>query len=421
MSDEPVTTKEAPPEPATGGWFNRTVIGAGLTSFLADVCYEMATAVLPGFLFVLGLPAALLTGLIEGTADAVSNFAKLAAGWWGDRLGRRKPFVVFGYALTGATQALFALATSFGWPLIFLAKTLGWLGKGVRGPLRNAILAEAVAPADRGKAFGLHRAGDTLGAVLGPLLAFGLLSWLPADLFGSQAGPYQVIFLLTLLPGIGAALTFALLIRERLRPPNPEMKFWVSLRSLPVPFRRFLVGVGVFGLGDFSNKLLIVTAIGLLSPGAGLAAASIQGALLYAWLNGCQAAAAFPAGAWGDRIGPRRPLVFGYLLGAAVMIAFAVVVGSGTANQLLLFVLLALAGCYVAIEEALESVVTADLVPDVGLRGTAYGVLGTVNGLGDFLSSLMVGLLMQFVSPVAAFAYAAVMMLLGAVLLARVR
>src|SRR5262249_14465502 len=159
-----------------------------LTSFLADVCYEMAAAVLPGFLGVLHLPAALLIGVIEGTADAIANFAKLTTGWYGDRLGRRKPFVVFGYALTGVTQALFALAVS--WPLILVAKALGWLGKGIRGPLRNAILADAVAPADHGKAFGLHRAGDTLGAVLGPLLAFAILNLVPADFFADAAGPY---------------------------------------------------------------------------------------------------------------------------------------------------------------------------------------------------------------------------------------
>lgn len=406
-------------EPVPSGWLNRTVLGAGLTSFLADVCYEMAAALLPGFLLVLGLPAAFLIGLIEGTADASANFAKLAAGWWGDRLGRRKPFVVFGYALTGVTQALFALAT--GWLLIFVGKVLGWLGKGIRGPLRNAILAEAVAPGDRGKAFGLHRAGDTLGAVLGPVLAFGLLRWLPEEAFGFHAGAYRVIFALTLLPGVGAALAFGLLIREHHRAADPELRFWASLRAMPSGFVRFLVGVGVFGLGDFSDKLLVVTATSLLAETEGPRDAAALGVLLYAWRNASQAISAFPAGALADRFGARRPLLASYILGAAVMLGFAVTVLTHTASLVWIFALFGLAGLYLAVVEALESVVTAELVPDRRLRGTAYGVIGTVNGVGDFLSSLVVGLLMQFVSPAAGFGYAAILMVLGAALLYRFR
>src|SRR5262249_49731215 len=154
-------------------WLNRTVIGAGVTSFLADVGYEMAAAALPNFLLALA-PAAAPTalGLIEGTADAVSNFAKLRTGYVGHRIRPRKPFVVAGYALTGVCHLFWAIANS--WPLILLGKVLGWFGKGVRGPLRNAILADAVSRADHGKAFGLHRAADTAGAVIGPLVGAAL-------------------------------------------------------------------------------------------------------------------------------------------------------------------------------------------------------------------------------------------------------
>src|SRR5439155_19113071 len=150
---------DIPPQPVPGHWLNRTVVGAGVASFFADAGYEMATAVVSPFLILLagaGAPAAL--GLIEGSADLLSNTVKLGSGWLGDRLGRRKPFVVFGYALNGCATALWSLAA--GWPLIFAGKLLGWFGKGVRGPLRNAILADSVAAADRGKAFGLHRAAD---------------------------------------------------------------------------------------------------------------------------------------------------------------------------------------------------------------------------------------------------------------------
>lgn len=403
--------------PAPKGWLNRTVIGAGLTSFLSDVCYEMAAAILPSFLQLLTPFAAVFVGLIEGTADAIANFAKLSVGWYSDQLERRKPFVVVGYALTGVSQALFALA--FSWPLVFIGKSLGWLGKGIRGPLRNAIMADAVAPEDRGKAFGFHRAGDTIGAVIGPLIAYAILRWLPPDLYSDTQTPFRLIFVLTLIPGLGAALTFALLIRERPHPPNPQRLF-ATLRALPGSFRRWLIAVGVFGLGDCSDKLLILAATLMLTPEIGAARAIQFGILLYAWRNVTQALIAYPVGVASDRIGPRRPLIAGYFLGAAVMAGFALTDQFHLASRSMFVALFALAGAYLAVEEALESVITADLVPDRSLRGTAYGLMGTVNGVGDFFSSLAVGALMYWVNIPTAFLAASVTMLAGALLLTRI-
>src|SRR5438067_20964 len=150
--------QENGPLPSSSAWLNHNVLGMGLTSLLSDAGHEMATAVLPGFLAALGAPPYAL-GLIEGVADALSSFVKLAAGWWGDRLGHRKGIVTAGYALTGVAKALFALAA--GWPLVLAGRCLAWFGRGIRGPLRDALLAESVLPGDRGKAFGFHRAGDT--------------------------------------------------------------------------------------------------------------------------------------------------------------------------------------------------------------------------------------------------------------------
>jgi len=165
-----------PDDPAPAGWFNRTVIGAGLTSLLADVAYEMATAVMPGFFAILNIPGAFL-GLIEGTGDALANFVKLGVGHYSDRIGKRKAIVVAGYALTGVSLSLFAFAV--GWPLILIGKSLAWIGKGLRGPLRDAILADSVPPQDVGKTFGFHRAGDTIGAIIGPLLGAFLIAVVP--------------------------------------------------------------------------------------------------------------------------------------------------------------------------------------------------------------------------------------------------
>jgi MFS family permease len=399
-----------PEETPPPGWFNRTVIGAGLTSLLADVAYEMATAVMPGFFRVLEIPGYFL-GLTEGTGDALANFVKLGVGYYSDRIGKRKALVVSGYALTGVSLSLFAFAV--GWPLILLGKSLAWIGKGLRGPLRDAILADSVPPGMVGKAFGFHRAGDTVGAVLGPLLGALLVGVLPARVLGISAAPHRIIFLLTLGPGVGAALIFLFLVREQRFTPKPGLRFRESLRDLPGPFRRYLVAVGVFGLGDFSHTLLILAAIGLLEPAYGRETALLLGPILYAVRNAVQASTAFPVGALSDRVGRRGLLVLGYLAGVLVAVGFAAAMAWEIRSLAFVVGLFVLAGVYIAVQEALEGAMTADLVPDRAGRGTAYGALGCVNGVGDFAASLAVGLLLTW-RPEAAFLYAAGWMLLGA-------
>jgi MFS family permease len=198
------------------------------------------------------------------------------------------------------------------------------------------------------------------------------------------------------------------------------VKFWTSIRALPTNFRRFLVAVGVFGAGDFSPTLLILAATQLLTNSHGAVTAAQIAALLYALRNGFYAAASYPVGALGDRFSRRGILVLGYVLGAIVMVGFVIAFLTNTNSIVWLGVLFALAGVFIAIEDSLEGAMTADLAPDESNRGTAYGVMGTVNGVGDFLSSAVVGLLWS-ARPEAGFAYAAVAMLVGAVLMLRVR
>ena len=397
---------------ARPSWLNRNVVGMGLTSLLSDAGHEMATAVLPAFLATIGVAAAAL-GAIEGVADAVSSFAKLGSGWWSDRIGHRKTITVGGYALTGASTGLFALAA--GWPLVLAARVIGWFGRGIRGSVRDAMLAESVDPAHVGKAFGFHRAGDTLGAIIGPLLGVAVIGLLHGR-FTDASTPFRIVFLLTLIPGLGAAFAFALMVRERRRAPNHDLAFWHSVRSLPQPFRRFLVGVFVFGLADFAPTLLILRATDLLSPAHGIAHAAQLAALLYAVRNVFYAGASFPIGALGDRIGRRGLLAGGYGLAALTFAGFMPSVS--TLPYLLL--LFAAAGVFIAIEDALEGAIAAELLP-AEARGLGYGVLGTVNGIGDLVSSLTVGLLWTYVSVPAGLTYAVVLSLLGAALVMRVR
>lgn len=418
--------------PTTPSWLNRTVVGAGLTSLLADVGYELATALLPSFLLVLGLPtgaAASVLGATEAAAEFLSNAAKILVGWWSDRVGKRKALVVFGYALTGSAFTLCAVAAA--WPLVTAAKSLAWLGKGIRGPLRNAIISDAVDPAHRGKAFGFHRAGDTLGAVLGPLLGAAIVYDLPREWFGAwatgdPAWQHRAAFWFTLIPGLAAAVAFALLIREQRLTPKPGLRLGASVAAMPPDYRQFLIGVGLFGMGDFSHTLLILFATSQMArgtydlpPGAALPDHWVWGILFYAWRNFVQAVAAFPAGVLGDRFGHRLMLTVGYATGVVTMAGFSIATLGSEALPLIGWLLLfALAGVYMAVQEALEPAIVPELVPDRAVHGTAFGVLAVVNGLGDVGASLIVGGLVAAFGWAAGLGYAAAMMAAGAAWLA---
>ncbi|HMP60266.1 MAG TPA: MFS transporter [Gemmatales bacterium] len=396
-------------------WWNRTVLGAGLTSACADCCYETATVILPGFLAVLGIPAAVL-GIVEGVADMVASFTKMVAGFISDKFGRRKLLVLVGYALTRVGQALIVLAV--GWPLLLAGRIVSWFGKGLRGPLRDAIVIQSIRPEARGRAFGFHRAMDTAGAVLGPLLGVWLLGRAQTLAWDDLAGPFRLVLWLSLVPGILAVLSFLLLVRDPAHSPNPALRFLTSLRGLPVRFKRYLGAVGLFGVGDFSHSLLILAATELLRPEYGIVAAAQIAGLLYVGRNLVQTAASFPVGMLADRLGALPVLVGGYLLGVTMALATAAAFAFGLGQLPYLGAIFFVAGVYMAIQEALESTVTASMVTPATL-GTSLGALGTVNGTAKFLSSSLVGLLWTLVAPAFGFALAAGLMALGTVLLAR--
>jgi MFS family permease len=407
---------EPPPARRVSLWLNRNVVAMGFTSLLSDASHEMATTILPGFLAVLGVsPAAL--GAIEGIADSTSSFTKLLSGWFSDRLGHRKSLAVGGYFLTGASKALFALA--YGWPLVLVGRTLGWFGRGIRGPLRDAMLANSVPAEARGKAFGFHRAGDTIGAILGPLLGVWLLAYLHPRMT-DPSEPFRIIFLLTLIPGLGSGVAFATLVHEKRGAPSRK-KLWATITGLPHSFRRFLFGVGIFGMGDFARTLMILAATQLLAPKYGLQHATEIAGLLYVGHNVVYAAYSYPVGALSDRLGRRGLLSLGYFAGALAAAGFLAAFLWKLDVIIYLLSLFGLSGFSIAIVDALEGALTADLIAEDTTRGTAYGVLGTVNGVGDLVASVLVGTLWTMVSPVSAFAYAAILMGLGGIIIYRVR
>jgi MFS family permease len=398
-------------------WLNRTVAGAGITSALGDFCYETTTVILPGFLAVLGIPAAAL-GIIEGTADAVASFTKMVSGYIADKLGHRKLLVLFGYGLTPVGQVLIALAA--GWPLLLLGRLVSWFGKGLRGPLRDAIVIQAVSPETRGRAFGFHRAADTIGAVVGPLLGVALLGVAQDWRWDDAAAPFRFVLWFSVIPGALAVLAFLTLVKDPRHSPNPTLKFFSSLRSLPTRFKRYLGAVGIFSIGDFSHSLLILAATTLLTASMGVVQAAQVAGLLYVWRNVVQIAASYPVGVVADRVGHMTVLAGGYVLGTLTAILTALAFWLRVDNIALLAGIFFMAGLYMAVQDALESTVTAEMVQSETLA-MSYGALGTVNGTAKLISSAMVGVLWTVVSPVLSFGLAGLVMTAGTLALLRVK
>jgi MFS family permease len=387
-------------------WLNRTVLGVGLTSLFSDWSHETATAVLPAFLAAIGAGPAWL-GLIEGIADGFSSFAKLAAGHYTDNLKRRKPLAVFGYAVTAVATASFAFATNA--YQVLIGRSLAWLGRGVRSPAKKALLAADVPPDAYGRAFGIERLMDTIGAIAGPLTALWLLE--------KTGHNYQKVFLWTLLPGLIAVGAFWLLVRERPIASKPKRSFLMGVRNLPAPFRRFLLGVGVFGAGDFSHSLLILYASRMLGPELGLARATSFAVVLYTVHNVFSAGAAYGSGWLSDHVRQRKiVLAAGYFLAGIT----AILLCTSTHSIWVLGVIFVLGGLYFGVVDALEDTVAAELVPKEQ-HGMAFGTLAAVNAVGDFLSSALVGFLWSAVSVQAAFATSAVLFFAGAILILRLR
>lgn len=390
-----------PPEPRKPSrWLNRTVLGIGLASLLSDWSHEVATTVMPAYLATLGV-AAVWLGVIEGVSDGLSSFAKLASGYYTDRLARRKPVAVAGYVVTALGTAAFGLATS-AWHVL-AARSAAWLGRGVRTPIRKALLAGSVTRETYGRAFGFERMMDTLGAIAGPVSAVALLAALHSN--------YHLLFALTLIPGLAAAGLMAFVVKEQDRKPVKHVSFAGSWREMPSSFRRLLVAVGVFGAGDFAHTLLILLAVQSLAGTLGMVGAATAGAALYVWRNVLYATFAGVAGWMADRFDKRRLLAAGYGLAALMAVALIAL----PLNLWTFALIFAAGGIYVGMEETLEDSLAAELVPE-NRHGMAFGVLATVNGVGDFISSIAVGVLWGAFGTKVAFGCCAVMFVAGAVM-----
>lgn len=398
--------------PQRRSWMTRTLIGVVLATFFSDLSHETATAVLPLFLASAGFgPAAL--GIMEGLADLLRSLSKLAGGVVGHHVRHKRPWASAAYLVTALATGALGLA---GHVAAFVTlRCTAWISRGFRGPLRDVLLADAVEPSHYGRAFGFERAGDMLGAVAGPLLA-ALLVW--------QGVRYPTIILWTVVPGVAAAAAMFWLATEREPPPAPtqppaeELAPPLPRPAFPRAFWLFLIGVFLFGMGDFSRTFLIWLAARALgqeaAPTTGVLSVAV---LLYALHNVVSALAAYPIGHLGDRRSKLSVLLStGYAVGVATNLLLAALAGS----LAWLVVAIVLSGVYIAAEETLEKAVAAELLPRE-LRSLGFGILACANAVGDMASSLYVGLLLQAHRSGLAFTLAAAFGLAGMVWLTFLR
>ena len=350
----------------------RNVWILGFVSALMDLSSEIYHSLLPAFItIVLGLPASAL-GAIDGIAEATANFAKLASGRLSDRSERRKPWIMAGYGLAALSKPLFPLAASA--PALLAARFADRIGKGIRGSPRDAMVADETPPEIRGRAFGLRQALDTIGALIAPIAAIGLMAVFASDI--------RLVYWVAILPAIASFLLAWLALREpeKLHPQLKPAPFFAGFRELSPDTRRLLAVGFLFTLARFSEGFLILKGIevGLteaLSP------------LSLALFNLTYLALAYPAGALSDRMSPKTLL----LGGMGVLIAGNLILAnsSGYAG---LIVGVSLWGAHMALTQGIFSRMIADSAPD-HLRATSFGAFWFVTGIASLLASLGAGLL----------------------------
>lgn len=376
----------------------RNVKILGLASLLNDIASEMVFPLLPSFLIGTLGGSRLFLGLMEGAADSVSSLMRLWAGGLSDRAGRRKGFVILGYAMTAIARPLIGLAAT---PWLVLGTRLAdRVGKGVRTAPRDALIADSTEPGQRGYAFGFHRAMDHLGAAIGPLLATAFLVLWPGQL--------KALFLITLLPGLAVLACLLLGLRETFAEPGSHQRLQLTLAPFGRDFRLLLIALVVFTLGNATDAFLLVRAGEL-----GVATAWLP--MLWCVFHVAKSASTVVAGRAVDRLGA-RPLIFaGWAVYALIYLAFAL----ATAAWQVWLLFLGYAGFY-ALTEPAEKALIADLAgPE--RRGLAFGWYNFAIGVAALPSSLIFGALYQWYGALVAFGWGAALAGVAATLLTGVR
>jgi MFS family permease len=379
----------------------RNVWAVGLTSFFMDISSEMVINIVPLFLAnVLGVQTSII-GLIEGIAEATASILKLFSGWLSDQLGARKWLAVAGYGFSTLSKPFFYFANS--WGLIAGVRWVDRIGKGIRTAPRDALVADSVTKETRGLAFGLHRAMDTAGAMIGLLIA-AIVVWLTQSNTLDLSRPtFQTIVLLSLAPAVLSVLSLAFGAQDvKVRQKRAIPKF--SIRNMGKPFIVFLVIVSIFTLGNSSDAFLVLRAQNLGISVVGIITMLVVFNLIYSLIS-------TPAGSLSDRIGRRRLIIGGWLVYAVIYLGFAL-----AQEGWHVWGLYAVYGLYYGMAYGTANAMVADLVPET-LWGTAYGTYNAVIGLLAFPASLIAGLLWQGFGASAPFYFGGGLALVAALLM----
>ncbi len=387
----------------------RNVVILGLVSMFTDVSSQMIFPLVPLYLTTVLGAGATAVGVVEGAAESTASLLKVVSGFWSDKIKRRKPFVLIGYAMSAVTKPLFALANV--WGLVLLFRAAERLGKGVRDAPRDAILAESVDPSVRGKNYGLHRAFDGLGSVFGAVLAVILLPVFQ-QLRHSDALGFKSVFLVSTIPAVIAVL-FILFVKEKraaapAQPKKQGSSLRVSLGALPMNLRMLIVATGAFALGNFGYAFMLLKAksVGLSNETA---------IWLYVLFYAVYVLWAVPAGMLSDKIG-RKPLLVGsYIL--FVVTALGLMFSTNLAGLIPFFVVY---GISFATFDGVQRAYVVDFAP-AELKGTALGTFHTAIGIVALPGGFIAGLLWDKVSPQATFLYGIALALVALVILVSVR
>jgi MFS family permease len=370
----------------------KNIFVLGLVSLFTDIGSEMLYPVIPIFLTtVLGAPM-VVVGLIEGIAEGTASFLKVITGWYSDRIGKRKPFLLSGYSISTISKPLIAFA--YTWPLVLVARFMDRFGKGVRTSARDALIADSCDPCQRGRSYGFHRTLDTVGAVIGPAIAILILYLTNND--------YRLLFLVAFVPGLIGVLLVMFFVSERKNIIDTKISFKVS--QFGRDFKVFILITSIFAIGNSSDVFLILRAQDL-----GFSVSTVL--LCYIMYNVIFAIGAFPAGILSDKLGRRNLMTWGFLIFACVYAGFAF-----TSETIYVWMLFVVYGLYAALTDGIGRAYVVDLVP-FDKRATALGIYHTAIGMMMLFSNLIAGILWDMIGAPAPFIYGAIAAVVSAVML----